>query len=144
MLNSFKRRFRTILQRFILLAILAAVFMLVVSYMNLEFCYKIMSQNSLTYMVRIRLERIKFDYNLLQSILLKCKKYKNYEYSGSLCEELCANEQAFKSFKCPQTDMGTIMFTAEKNGDVYAVKVNCDKVLTHTLMPSINTSSSSF
>lgn len=54
----------------------------------------------------------------------QCKKYKNYEYSGSLCEELCANEQSFKSFKCPQTDMGTIMFTAEKNGDVYAVKVS--------------------
>lgn len=51
MLNAFKRRFRTILQRFILLAILGAIFMLVVSYMNLEFCYKIMSQNSLTYMV---------------------------------------------------------------------------------------------
>ncbi|XP_073844066.1 divergent protein kinase domain 1C isoform X1 [Musca autumnalis] len=102
MLNAFKRKFRTILQRCILLAILAAIFMLIVSYMNLEFCYKIMSQNSLTYM---------------------CKKYKNYEYSGTLCEELCANEQSFKSFKCPQTDMGTIMFTAEKNGDVYAVKL---------------------
>ncbi|TMW49921.1 hypothetical protein DOY81_005006, partial [Sarcophaga bullata] len=102
MLNAFKRRFRTLLQRLILLAILAGIFMLVISYMNLEFCYKIMSQNSLTYM---------------------CKKYKNYEYSGSLCEELCANEQSFKSFKCPQNDMSTIMFTAEKNGDVYAIKL---------------------
>lgn len=51
MLNAFKRRFRTLFQRLLLLAILIGIFMLVVSYMNLEFCYKIMSQNSLTYMV---------------------------------------------------------------------------------------------
>lgn len=124
MLHAFKRKFRTILQRCILLAILAAIFMLIVSYMNLEFCYKIMSQNSLTYMVR-RMCWVCFRILFSKKIFpfFQCKKYKNYEYSGTLCEELCANEQSFKSFKCPQADMGTIMFTAEKNGDVYAVKV---------------------
>ncbi|KAI9588522.1 divergent protein kinase domain 1C [Glossina fuscipes] len=103
MLNAFRRKFRIAFQRTVVLAVMAAIFVLGYSYINLEFCYKIMSQNSLTYM---------------------CKKYKNLEYSGSLCEELCTNEDSFRDFKCPQNEMRTTVFTAEKNGDVYAIKLS--------------------
>lgn len=54
---------------------------------------------------------------------LQCQKYEHHEFSGSLCEELCGSQSSFDNFQCPLNDMKTILFTAEKNGDMYAVKV---------------------
>lgn len=53
----------------------------------------------------------------------QCQKYEQHEFSGSLCEELCNSQSAFDNFQCPLNDMKTILFTAEKNGDMLAVKV---------------------
>ncbi|XP_037940733.1 divergent protein kinase domain 1C [Teleopsis dalmanni] len=104
MLTGFKRKFRVIIQRVVLLGSICGLLIYLYSYVDLEFCYKIMSQNSLTFM---------------------CKKYKNNEYSGTLCEELCL-QRDFKNFKCPHNEMKTIIFTAHKNGDNYAVKLAKD------------------
>ncbi|XP_030373017.1 divergent protein kinase domain 1C [Scaptodrosophila lebanonensis] len=102
MLTALRRKFRLGMQRTVLIAVLLAVGVFSYAFLNLKFCYKIMSHRSLTQM---------------------CQKYEQHEYSGSLCEELCGSQKSFDNFQCPLNDMKTILFTAEKNGDMYAVKL---------------------
>ncbi|XP_034105344.1 divergent protein kinase domain 1C [Drosophila albomicans] len=102
MLTALRRKFRLGMQRTVLIAVLLAVGLFSYAFLNLSFCFKLMSHRSLTHM---------------------CQKYEHHEFSGSLCEELCSAQSSFDNFQCPLNDMKTILFTAEKNGDMYAVKL---------------------
>ncbi|XP_023168111.1 divergent protein kinase domain 1C [Drosophila hydei] len=102
MLTALRRKIRLGMQRTVLIAVLLAVGVFSYAFLNLSFCFKLMSHRSLTHM---------------------CQKYEHHEFSGSLCEELCSSQTAFDNFQCPLNDMKTILFTAEKNGDMLAVKL---------------------
>ncbi|XP_064546060.1 divergent protein kinase domain 1C [Drosophila montana] len=102
MLTALRRKFRLGMQRTVLIAVLLAVGLFSYAFLNLSFCFKLMSHRSLTHM---------------------CQKYEHHEFSGSLCEELCSSQSNFDNFQCPLNDMKTILFTAEKNGDMLAVKL---------------------
>ncbi|XP_022219651.2 divergent protein kinase domain 1C [Drosophila obscura] len=102
MLTALRRKFRLGMQRTVLIAVLLAVGLFSYAFLNLKFCFKLMSHRSLN---------------------LMCQKFEQQEYSGSLCEELCGAQSTFDNFQCPLNDMKTILFTAEKNGDMYAVKL---------------------
>ncbi|XP_055383622.1 divergent protein kinase domain 1C [Condylostylus longicornis] len=99
--HAVRRKFRSLYQRVLISSILLGVVVFSFSYLSLEFCYKILSSSSLSHM---------------------CNQYKQNQYSGALCEELC-NGESFKDFKCPHNSMKTIMFTAVKNNDIYAIKL---------------------
>ncbi|KAH8303610.1 hypothetical protein KR018_006788 [Drosophila ironensis] len=102
MLTALRRKIRLGMQRTVLIAVLLAVGIFSYAFLNLKFCFKLMSHRSLN---------------------LMCQKFEKHEYSGSLCEELCGPQSSFDNFQCPLNDMKTILFTAEKNGDMYAVKL---------------------
>uniref|UniRef100_A0A6P4FEW9 Protein FAM69C n=1 Tax=Drosophila rhopaloa TaxID=1041015 RepID=A0A6P4FEW9_DRORH len=102
MLTALRRKFRFGMQRTVLIAVLLAVGIFSYAFLNLKFCFKLMSHRSLN---------------------LMCQKFEKHEYSGALCEELCGSQSSFDNFQCPLNDMKTILFTAEKNGDMYAVKL---------------------
>ncbi|EDW92775.1 divergent protein kinase domain 1C [Drosophila yakuba] len=102
MLTALRRKIRFGMQRTVLIAVLLAVGIFSYAFLNLKFCFKLMSHRSLN---------------------LMCQKFEKHEYSGSLCEELCGPQSSFDNFQCPLNDMKTILFTAEKNGDLYAVKL---------------------
>ncbi|KAH8334776.1 hypothetical protein KR067_005333 [Drosophila pandora] len=102
MLTALRRKIRLGMQRTVLIAVLLAVGIFSYAFLNLKFCFKLMSHRSLN---------------------LMCQKFEKHEYSGSLCEELCGAQSSFDNFQCPLNDMKTILFTAEKNGDMYAVKL---------------------
>eukprot|EP00099_Drosophila_melanogaster_P029989 NP_995949.1 uncharacterized protein Dmel_CG12038 [Drosophila melanogaster] len=102
MLTALRRKIRFGMQRTVLIAVLLAVGIFSYAFLNLKFCFKLMSHRSLN---------------------LMCQKFEKHEYSGSLCEELCGSQSSFDNFQCPLNDMKTILFTAEKNGDLYAVKL---------------------
>ncbi|KAI8039265.1 divergent protein kinase domain 1C [Drosophila gunungcola] len=102
MLTALRRKIRFGMQRTVLIAVLLAVGIFSYAFLNLKFCFKLMSHRSLN---------------------LMCQKFEKHEYSGALCEELCGSQSSFDNFQCPLNDMKTILFTAEKNGDMYAVKL---------------------
>ncbi|XP_055913868.1 divergent protein kinase domain 1C isoform X3 [Eupeodes corollae] len=54
-----------------------------------------------------------------------CTKFRNKDFSGSLCDELCTVGN-FNNFRCPQNDIKTTVFIAVKNVDVYAIKLARD------------------
>lgn len=51
-----------------------------------------------------------------------CTKFRNRDYSGSFCDELCTVGN-FKNFRCPPYDARTTSFIAVKNPEVSAIKL---------------------
>lgn len=130
MLTALRRKFRLGMQRTVLIAVLLAVGLFSYAFLNLSFCFKLMSHRSLTHMVSSAEYRSLNPYTCNDATVLQCQKYEHHEFSGSLCEELCGSQSNFDNFQCPLNDMKTILFTAEKNGDIYAVKVGqCENSL---------------
>lgn len=123
MLTALRRKFRLGMQRTVLIAVLLAVGLFSYAFLNLSFCFKLMSHRSLTHMVSTSAAESQHTHSRNDASVLQCQKYEHHEFSGSLCEELCGSQSNFDNFQCPLNDMKTILFTAEKNGDIYAVKV---------------------
>ncbi|XP_055847182.1 divergent protein kinase domain 1C [Episyrphus balteatus] len=100
-LNAVRRKFRFHYKRLILVPLLFVTILVVASYVDLEICYRLLWHGGLNKM---------------------CTKFRNKDYSGSLCDELCTVGN-FNNFRCPPNDIKTTVFIAVKNVDVYAIKL---------------------